>query len=169
MNFVSVVVGLKWRVKKSFQLAYFLFIQKPSYCLSFNGNGNKFSCDGRLFNSSVLITGRNNSLIVKAGCQLYNTNITISGEGNVVILENSVVFSEGGRIRVEDNRNMLHIGDHTNIINCFFSIFDDDSKIEIGKECLFSANFDHSPRSGSRYIIFMIANLLFGKNFVNLL
>lgn len=116
-------------------------IQKLIYCLSYNGDGNQFSCKGYLLNSSVLITGRNNRLIIMEGCRLCNTSIVVTGEGNVVILDNRVVFTErGGRIRVEDNRNRLLIGKDSNMINWFFSISDDDSKIEIGKECLFSAN-----------------------------
>lgn len=140
MNIVHICDNLTKKIKKIFQLLYFFLIQKPIYCLSYNGDGNQFSCKGYLLNSSVLITGRNNRLIIKEGCRLCNTSIVVSGEGNVVILDNRVVFTEGGKIRVEDNRNRLLIGKDSNMINCFFSISDDDSKIEIGKECLFSAN-----------------------------
>lgn len=87
-----------------------------------------------------MIQGKNNVLVVKPGCNLFNASIVITGDGNRVVIEDGVVFSEGGRIRVEDKNNILHIGANSIIINCFFSISDDDSKIEVGKNCLFSAN-----------------------------
>ncbi len=140
MNIVNLGVGLLKKIKKAFRLAYFLVVQKPLYWFSFNSNGNRFSCKGRLFNTSVILKGKNNVLIIKEGCQLCNATISIAGEGNRVIIEKNVVFAEGGRVRVEDENNLLHIGEDSNIINCFFSISDNNSKIEVGKDCLFSAN-----------------------------
>ena len=139
MNIVSSCVELSKKIRKVFQLIYFILLKKPLYFISFNSNGNKFLCDGRLFNSSVMMQGKNNSLIVKNGCKLFNTSIAITGEGNQVVIENGVVFSEGGRIRVEDNGNKLYIGEGSHITNTFFSIADTNTNVIIGKKCLFSA------------------------------
>ena len=71
--------------------------------------------------------------------KINNMRISVSGRGNHVIIRKGSIFCEGGRIRLEDENNVLDIGSNSILVNCFFSVSERNSKIIIGNDCLFSA------------------------------
>ena len=138
MNFVNFLFRIRKRVIRACYLLLF-FLKKPFYILSYNTNGNQFKCDGYLYNGHILMSGSRNKLIIQKGVRLNNTYITIGGRDNTLIIGKDVVFSEGGRVKIEHNNNFLEIGGNTRIINAFFVLGDNNTKMTIGENCLFSA------------------------------
>ncbi len=77
-------------------------------------------------------------MLICKGARLANINISITGSGNSLIIHEGVIFSEGGRIRIDDHNNTVEIGKHSTFINCYFAVNDNDGKIIIGEDCMFS-------------------------------
>lgn len=139
MNFIDFICRIKNRLVKAYYLLFFI-LKKPLYLLSYNTNGNQFKCDGYLLKSHVKMSGTFNKLIIEKGVRLNNTYISIVGSGNSLIISKNVLFSEGGRIKIEHNNNFLKIGEKTRIINTYFVLGDNNTKMTIGENCLFSAD-----------------------------
>lgn len=78
--------------------------------------------------------------LLRKGVKLNNTQIRITGSNNRLLISDNVIFSEGGRIRIEDETNVISIGNDSQLINCFLSAGDYNTKLVIGKQCLFSAD-----------------------------
>ena len=140
MNFIPHVRLLQNRISKALSRLFWICIKNPLYNLSYNSNGNKFICKGVLTKSSIIIKGNNNSCLIEKGCRLYNTTISITGNNNRLVISDNVIFSEGGRIRIEDEDNTITIGRGCQLINCFLSASDYNTNLSIGEGCLFSAN-----------------------------
>lgn len=113
MNFIAHGTLLLNKVRRILRITYFLGIQKWIYSCSYNTNGNSFVCNGLI-------------------------NISITGSGNSLIIHEGVIFSEGGRIRIDDHNNTVEIGKHSTFVNCYFAVNDNDGKIIIGEDCMFS-------------------------------
>lgn len=127
-------------VKTIFWFTIFQVIQKPLWLLSYNKNGNHFKCQGRLYNCKIVITGGGNSLIIRRKVALNNVTINILGTNNKLIIEENTLWTESGRIRIEDNGNLIQIGKNCDFRGCFFACGDFNTQIRIGNDCLFSAN-----------------------------
>lgn len=138
MNFLHFIYRVKRKLIYWLQLFWF-YIKKPFYILSFNQNGNKFQCDGVLLNSSIDISGNNNCIIIQGGVKIFNAKIAVTGSNNRLIIRKHSIFREGGRVKLEDENNLIDIGENADIVDCFFAVSDYDSKIIIGKDCMFSA------------------------------
>lgn len=138
MNFLYFAYRVSRMVTYRLQLLWF-HIKKPFYVLSFNQNGNKFQCDGILLNTSVDISGNNNCIIIQEGVKLRNMRIMVTGKNNRLIIRRNSAFHEGGRVKLEDEGNLIDIGENADIVDCFFAVSDYNSKIIIGKDCMFSA------------------------------
>ncbi len=139
MNFLRITDGIATRISKAFHIAVFLLIKKSLYTLSYNSNGNRFVCKGIMTRCSVKVFGGGNELIINKGVRLNNVKIVISGHNNRLVLHEGVRFHESGRIRIEDENNLIEIGERTNFVDCFFAVSDCDSKVVIGTDCMFSA------------------------------
>lgn len=118
----------------------FLLFRKPFYMLFYNLGGNSFQCKGKLRRTKVLLTGRGNLVLIEEGVLLNKVQIEISGKDNKLIIRKGVTFAEGGRIRIEDERNTIEIDEDAKMINCFLSSADKATRMYIGKNCLFSAD-----------------------------
>ena len=108
------------------------------YTLLYNCNGNKFVCKTRLINCKIHVQGSGHTIELGGG-YFKNVNIEISGEFNKLIVSKRVFFNEGGRIVIEDKNCSLRIGEGTDFVSCFFAIRDNGTKVEIGQDCMFSA------------------------------
>ena len=93
-----------------------------------------------MIRSSVTIQGHSNSLIIEEGVKLNNIKIVIKGNNNRLIFHKNVVFHEKGRIKLEDEGNLIEIGENTDFVDCFIAVSDCNSKITIGENSMFSAN-----------------------------
>lgn len=138
MNLVGLFVESKKKLISAF-LQFVFYIKKNIYNISFNSQGNIFSFKGIMRGGSISIEGWNNRLIVEDCVRLINTRISIKGNNNCIYIHKGVVFSEGGRIRIEDDGSRLEIGDNSTMINVFFSLAE-STKLLIGRDCLFSAD-----------------------------
>lgn len=125
--------------KLYYSLHYCIFhIKKVFYQLSYNGNGNTFTCNGIFFNTDIVLNGHNNTVIIEKGAQLYNMHIAVSGLNNKLIIRKNVLFKESGRIILENENNLIDIGSDTDFVDCFFAIRDYGSNVLIGENCMFS-------------------------------
>lgn len=88
---------------------------------------------------SLIMSGRNNQLIIEQGVRLNKCRIVIGGDNNKVIMHRNVKFYEGGRIKLEDENNVIELGENSDFVNCFFAVSDYNSKVIVGKDCMFSA------------------------------
>ena len=70
---------------------------------------------------------------------MKNIRIEINGSHNTLIIHEHPIFTEGGRIIIDDNNNLLEIGENAAFVNVLFALRDNGGKIVVGKECLFSA------------------------------
>lgn len=139
MNFLHYIDALSKRLGKCFHYALFLLVKKPLYLLSYNSNGNKFICHGLMSHCSVKVKGGGNEVIINQGVKLNHVRIDVSGHGNKLIIHEGVVFHEGGRVKLEDEGNLIEIGERTDFVDCFFAVSDYDSRVIVGKDCMFSA------------------------------
>ena len=138
MNFLHFSSRILKKFVYLFRLICF-YIKKPFYILSYNCNGNKFVCKGVLLNSSVSLSGRDNAIIVEGGVKINNMRIMVTGRENRLVIRRCTIFREGGRVKLEDENNLIEIGENSDIVDCFFAVSDYDSKVVVGKECMFSA------------------------------
>lgn len=137
MNFLHLSQRVSDKLVYLFRLICF-YVKKPFYVLSYNNNGNRFVCDGVFLNSCISLSGRNNAIIVE-GVKINNMRIMVTGTGNRLVVHKNSIFREGGRVKLEDENNLIEIGENSDIVDCFFAVSDYDSKIVIGRDCMFSA------------------------------
>lgn len=126
-------------LKRGLSLLGFRLFQLPVWTLFYNRNGNRFKCDGRMFNCSLKLSGNGNKVIIEKGVSLNNVRIDITGSGNTLVIEQGTYWSEAGRIRIEDRNNSILIHSHNDFIGGFLTCSDENTLIEIGENCLFSA------------------------------
>lgn len=139
MNIAFFLSNLFSRCKRLIYLVYHLFIQKPIYFISYNNKQNKFRCEGLLFNSTINLSGHGHEIIIEKGVRINNTRILIKGNNNRLIIHRDVIFKEGGRIKLEDENNVIEIGQRSDFVDCFFAVSDYNSRIIVGEECMSSA------------------------------
>lgn len=99
-----------------------------------------FTCKGILYNCKVQISGNGHKVFIDKGVRLKNVVIEIKGFNNTLIIERDSAINESGRIRIEDSLNIIHIKKRVNIQSFFLSVADTKTSIEIGDDCLLSAN-----------------------------
>ena len=83
--------------------------------------------------------GGGNEILINQGVRLNNVKIKISGYNNKLIFQRGVKFYEGGRVKLEDENNLIEIGENSDFVDCFFAVSDYNSKVIVGKDCMFSA------------------------------
>lgn len=114
-------------------------IRKPLYLISYNSDMNSFVCNGRLRNCKIHVSGVGHKIVIEKGVVLNSVLIDISGKGHTLIIRKGVQFRQGGRFRIEDSNNVVELLDSSDFSDVFFSIADNNNRIIVGKDCLFSA------------------------------
>lgn len=121
-----------------------LLIYNALYGLFFHfmdGSSNHLECKGKIIGVKIKARGRNNRIIIEEGVSLHKSSIlSIQGNGNLIHIQQGTLMNEGGSVRIEGDNNRFIVGKNTSLINVFFSMGDDHTDIEIGNDCLFSAN-----------------------------
>lgn len=140
INLVVRLHRLKELICNTILFLHYSLFQKILWKISYNSNGNKFNCKGRLYNCSILISGNDNILEIRESVTLENVSINISGTGNKLIIDRGTRWTEYGRIRIEDEYNTIVIGESCDFRGCFFACGDKNTSIFISRNCLFSAN-----------------------------
>lgn len=64
--------------------------------------------------------------------------IEVRGRDHLLIFRKGVKFYDGGRVKLEDERNVIDIGENSDFVDCFFAVSDYDNKVIVGKDCMFS-------------------------------
>lgn len=152
MNFIKYYHAITRRLTGILQYLYFHLLQKPMYQFSYNSGGNRFVCHGMLINSSILLVGKDNQITINKGTILKNMCIQVSGKNNKLILHKDVKFYNGSLISLENEGNTLEIGERSDFQGCSFIIREYDTRVIIGKDCMFSANI--YVRNGDSHTIY---------------
>lgn len=109
--------------------------------LRVKGTGNQVINDAiSLKGCSIKVQGNNNKIEIGKEVRMNNVDITITGDGHRLNIGKGVRFVEGGRIRIEDKKNTLLIGDCSSVINAFFSLCDTNTVLSVGESCLLSSD-----------------------------
>lgn len=127
--------NLKFLLKEHIRI--YKFLRKGKFIVKGQDNtirNHAYSLKGCVFR----ICGNRNLIEIAEGVNFKNVQIDIHGDGHVLIIHKDVRIREGGRIRIDDMRNKLEIGQDTSIVNVYFSLQDNDTSIIIGERCLFS-------------------------------
>ena len=101
---------------------------------------NSFVCDGSLKNCRIRVSGQGHKIKIMKGVVMNDVLIEVSGKGHTLIIDEKVRFGYGGRIRIEDCNNFVHFSERSHFVNVFFSISDNNNKLVVGEDCLFSAH-----------------------------
>ena len=157
MNIVKLNNFLWSKLTSFYCKFYFLYIKKPLYNISYNSKGNKFKFEGYLKRGSVYISGRNNTLIVGKNVYLNNVKIQIIGNNNILKIHDNVKFYNGKLITIENENNILEIGKNSDFQGVSFIIREYDTKVTVGKDCMFSA--DIIVRNGDSHTIYNSENI----------
>lgn len=152
MNIIRYYSAITFRLVRIFQLLYFYLLQKPLYQFSYNSGSNRFVCRGVLLNSSIRLSGRGNQVVINEGVMLKNMRIQVSGQNNRLIIHKDVKFYNGTLITLENEGNVLEIGERSDFQGCSLIIREFDTTVTIGKDCMFSANI--YVRNGDSHTIY---------------
>ncbi len=108
------------------------------------GNDNIFEIDKSaiLYNCRFDIDGNNNEIEISEFCILNNVKFHISGDNNKVKLGRRVKFNRGGSIYIEDYNCEAVIGENTTFEDSHIAVTEPNSKIHIGKDCMFANDID---------------------------
>ena len=108
------------------------------------GKDNIFLIDqsATLLTCSFDIVGNNNSIEIQEGCILNNVLFFIRGDNNKIKIGQRVKFIRGGSIWIEDYGCEAIIGDSTTFEDIHLAVTEPNSKIHIGKDCMFAYNID---------------------------
>jgi len=122
-----------------YYVAYYC-IQLPMWRLSYNSHGNVFDCKGKITKCSIKLNGGGNKVVIGKDVRLHNVKISLVGNGLALYIGEGTIWMESGRIRLENDNNYIKIGKNCDFRGCFFTCSESGTGIEIGDDCLFSAN-----------------------------
>lgn len=91
-----------------------------------------------MFSSRVECRGRGNVISAESGATLQNCLIHISGNDNRIIIGKNAHLSSS-ELWIEDSGNVISIGEGANLCGKAHLACIEGTKIEIGKNCLFSS------------------------------
>jgi acetyltransferase-like isoleucine patch superfamily enzyme len=113
-----------------------LFIKKQV-----SGKNNKLSYkDTILKNVFFDVKGNNNLVVIRNECYLKNVKFYIRGDNNTIILQNSIKY-QSGAFWITCNGSHIEIGEKTTAENNVnMQITEDNMKIKVGNDCMFSSN-----------------------------
>lgn len=100
-------------------------------------SGNTLEIKSLLLNSKVIFRGENNLISIGESSRVENYNIKIFGDNNKIIIADNC-FLHGGEFWIEDDMNEIIIGSHTTVEAKTHLACIEGTKIEIGKDCMFS-------------------------------
>ncbi len=104
-----------------------------------NGKQNKIQFATHTFfnKTRLVINGNQNQVITHGKTTLRNLRIHINGNNNKLILNDGVKFYEMGHILFEGSNCTIEIGEKTTVGGASIFCTEDNTKINIGKDCMF--------------------------------
>lgn len=104
-----------------------------------------------LDNCTFDIIGSNNEIEIKESAYFKNTTFFIRGDNNIIKIGKGVRFNSGGSFWIEDCGCEAVIGDNTTFEDSHIAVTEPNSKIIIGKDCMFA--YDIDLRTGDSHSI----------------
>ncbi|MFT4202894.1 MAG: acyltransferase [Chitinophagaceae bacterium] len=95
-----------------------------------------------LFNCTFDIAGNNNEIEINESSFFNNVTFFIRGDNNKIKIGKCVRFNRGGSIWIEDYGCEAVIGDSSTFEDSHIAVTEPNSKIIIGKDCMFAYNID---------------------------
>ena len=110
-----------------------------------------------LRNCKFDIVGNNNKIEINELSILNNVTFFIRGNSNKIIIGKQVRFKRGGTVWIDDYGCEAVVGENTTFEDSHIAVTEPNSKIHIGKDCMFA--YDIELRTGdSHSIIDTISN-----------
>lgn len=107
------------------------------------GKNNKIKRHGSILRSVQFeIFGNDNSILIGDKCIAKDLKIHIRGNNNLIEIHDDSRFNGASDIWIEDNRCHLSIGQKCTFEGVHLALTEDDSKIEIGEDCMFAYNIE---------------------------
>lgn len=108
------------------------------------GLDNNFNIDKSciLNNCTFDIVGNNNEIEINESSILNNLKFFIRGNNNKIKIGQKVRFNRGGSIWIEDYNCEAIIGEKTTFEDSHIAVTEPNSKIHIGRDCMFAYNID---------------------------
>ena len=117
------------------------------------GTKNVFYIDksALLFECTFDIVGNNNKIEINESSFLKNMTFFIRGDNNKIKIGKCVRFNRGGSVWIEDYGCEAVIGDNSTFEDSHIAVTEPNSKIIIGKDCMFA--YDIDLRTGDSHSI----------------
>lgn len=117
------------------------------------GTNNILNIDkSSILNNCVIeILGNNNEIEINASALIHNVRFYIRGDSNKITIGRKVMFNTSGSIWIEDYCCEAIIGDDTTFQETHIVVTEPNSKIVIGKDCMFA--YDIDLRTGDSHSI----------------
>lgn len=114
------------------------FLKKTSFFIKNNNNILFFKKKSILKNCQIIVEGFNNVLYIDKSTLLRDSYIKIEGNNNKIFIGNNCCL-KNLTIDMKNENSVIKIGNKTSIEEARITSFE-PYKIEIGKDCMFSAN-----------------------------
>lgn len=115
------------------------------------GNNINYKKSVILNNCTFDIIGNNNKIEIEESAIFNNLTFYIRGDNNTIIIGKKVRFDRGGSIWIEDYNCEATIGENSTFENAHIAVTEPNSKINIGKDCMFA--YDIDLRTGDSHSI----------------
>lgn len=101
------------------------------------GTNNKIYNQGRFYKVRYKIIGNNNRIYVDKYSKITHMQIVFHGNNNTIRIGEGCQL-EKGLLWLEGNNCSLEIGDRVRVVDANISVAEDNQRIKIGDDCLFS-------------------------------
>ncbi len=116
------------------------------------GDNNTVNYNNAVLSSVVFdIKGDNNSIEIMEGCILHNVKFHVRGNNHTLLIDKHCKFNRGGIIWFEDYDCSLIIGEGSTFEDVHLALTEPDSKITIGRDCMFA--YDIDVRTGDSHSV----------------
>ena len=123
----------------------------PKKNIKGNGNNIIYKKSVILNNCTFDIIGNNNKIEIDDSAIFNNITFYIRGDNNTIAIGKKVRFNRGGSIWLEDYYCEATIGDFSTFEDAHIAVTEPNSKINIGKDCMFA--YDIDLRTGDSHSI----------------
>ena len=149
---------LKNNITYIFSKIYNLFFSS----LNIKGKENTIKCAYTfLYNTKIVVNGSYNNIIFSPNTVLRNCDIKIYGNNNAIIIgSNSRI--KNTKIHCEDNFGVINIGCNFTMEGGLIASGEDNNKISIGEDCMFSENVQ-LRNTDSHWIVCKETNKILNK------
>lgn len=107
---------------------------------------------GRLIrDSNIYIKGKNNRIEIGKFSGISTLNIHIQGNNNIILIEDDVYCGDTS-LWIEDDNNCIYVKNRTAFTGKIQLCAIEGTKIEIGRDCLFSSDIDVRTGDGHSLI-----------------